>query len=217
MFSLCSLVPAVVRSWYNGLPKQASFIVNKFVSENVSRTILTNELNKVKEEYQKIKKGNEMKVSIVRVARQIVAEYVVDETKMVLTITMPENFPLGVPEIDLEKVFSSVLLSILISSLKACVPTPRAKKWLLQLTAYLFYQNGSIINGIQMWKKNVDKDVEGAEACCICMYTIHSNTHQLPRVICKQCKNKFHAACLVSIFDYLIKCPITVQMVRVVE
>ncbi|VDP57781.1 unnamed protein product [Heligmosomoides polygyrus] len=48
-----------------------------------------------------------------------------------------------------------------------------------------------------MWRKNVDRDVEGAEACTICMMTIHSTNHQLPKVKCRQCKNKFHSNCLV--------------------
>lgn len=46
----------------------------------------------------------------------------------------------------------------------------------------LLIQNGSTVEGIIMWRKNVDRDVEGAEACTICMMTIHSTNHQLPKV-----------------------------------
>ncbi|KAK6018776.1 hypothetical protein OSTOST_15613 [Ostertagia ostertagi] len=96
---------------------------------------------------------------------------------------MPADWPLSVPTIQIDK---------------AIVPSEKVKKWLLQLTAYLFHQNGSTVEGVMMWRKNVDRDVEGAEACTICMMTIHATNHQLPKVKCRQCKNKFHSNCLVN-------------------
>ena len=50
-----------------------------------------------------------------------------------------------------------------------------------------------------LWKRNVDKRFEGVDDCMICYSVIHGSNYQLPRLLCKVCKKKFHSACLVSI------------------
>ncbi|EYC36493.1 hypothetical protein Y032_0891g2893 [Ancylostoma ceylanicum] len=114
---------------------------------------------------------NRVMVRVVPISGEVVAEYKVEETTMRLSIVMPVDWPLSVPLIQIDK---------------AIVPSEKVKKWLLQLTAYLFHQNGSTMEGILMWRKNVDRDVEGAEACTICMMTIHSTNHQLPKNVTLQ-------------------------------
>ena len=37
------------------------------------------------------------------------------------------------------------------------------RKWMLQLTTFLSYQNGTILGGLNLWKRNVDKRFEGVE------------------------------------------------------
>ncbi|EJW74990.1 hypothetical protein WUBG_14099, partial [Wuchereria bancrofti] len=61
--------------------------------------------------------------------------------------------------------------------------------------------NGSIVDAVLMWAGNIEKHMEGAEDCTICMMTVHSRTYQLPRVRCKQCKKRFHSDCLYKWFD----------------
>ncbi len=62
----------------------------------------------------------------------------------------------------------------------------------------LITQNGSILDGLLLWKQNVDKKFEGLEECMICFAVIHGTNCQLPKLQCRTCKKKFHAACLVS-------------------
>lgn len=180
-------LPAVVRNWYAGLPNTGMQIVNRYVRQYVSKLLVDAELNKVKMANQRQLKGDKLlKIRVIPVSGEVVAEYTVEETTMRLSIVMPGDWPLSVPTIQIDK---------------AIVPSEKVKKWLLQLTAYLFHQNGSTVEGIIMWRKNVDRDVEGAEACTICMMTIHSTNHQLPKVKCRQCKNKFHSNCLYKWFE----------------
>ncbi|KHJ85117.1 hypothetical protein OESDEN_15162, partial [Oesophagostomum dentatum] len=175
-------LPAVVRNWYAGLPNSGTQIVSKYVRYYVSKLLVEAELNKVKAANKShLKADKSLKIRVVPVSGEVIAEYTVEETTMRLSIVMPQDWPLSVPSIQIDK---------------AIVPSEKVKKWLLQLTAYLFHQNGSTVEGIIMWRKNVDRDVEGAEACTICMMTIHSTNHQLPKVKCRQCKNKFHSNCL---------------------
>ncbi|CAI5438132.1 unnamed protein product [Caenorhabditis angaria] len=186
LFRTISFIPAAVRLWFKSLPQSATETVKKTITNNASRLLVEKELERVK--LSKYANGGDvdMKIRVIPVTGEIVAEYLVEETKMKLTIGLPPDFPLSVPTLHLDK---------------AIVQSDRARKWLVQLNAYLFHQNGAIVEGIELWRNNVDKGVQGAEACCICMMTIHSNSHQLPKVKCKQCKNKFHSNCLYKWFE----------------
>ena len=41
------------------------------------------------------------------------------------------------------------------------------------------HQNGSVLDGLKVWKKNVDKRFEGVEECYICFYVLHGTNHQV--------------------------------------
>lgn len=58
-------------------------------------------------------------------------------------------------------------------------------------------QDGSILDGVLLWKQNLDKHFEGVECCPICYSLFHVSDHSLPRLACKTCHNKFHSACMV--------------------
>ncbi|VDM26470.1 unnamed protein product [Toxocara canis] len=126
-----------------------------------------------------------LEVRVLGAVREIVAEYDLEDAKMTLLIELPADYPLSVPIIENEN---------------AIVNRDVKRKWLLQLTLFLAHQNGSVMDGILMWAKNIARHLEGAEDCTICMMTVHSKTLQLPRIRCKQCKNRFHADCLVRLF-----------------
>ena len=66
------------------------------------------------------------------------------------------------------------------------------------IRGFIFQQNGSIMEGLRLWKRNIDKRIEGVEECFICYAVIHATSYNLPRVPCRTCKKKFHSACLVS-------------------
>ncbi|KAF1769122.1 hypothetical protein GCK72_000936 [Caenorhabditis remanei] len=182
LFKSITLLPAAVRYFHKGMPKSYVSVFYEVVTKYASRLLVENELAKVSD----AKFEGEMKVRTVPVTGQIIAEYIVEETKMKLTIELTPDYPLSVPNMTIDK---------------AIVKNDKAKKWLMQLNAYLFHQNGAILEGIEMWKRNVDKGVEGVEDCTICMMTVHQQTHQLPKVRCKQCKNKFHSNCLYKWFE----------------
>lgn len=182
LFKSISMLPAAVRYFHKGMPKSYVSVFQEVVTKYASRLLVENELAKVCD----AKFEGEMTVRTVPVTGEIIAEYVVDQTKMRLTIELTADYPLSMPNMTIDK---------------AIVKSDQVKKWLVQLNAYLFHQNGAILEGIEMWKKNVDKGVEGVEDCTICMMTVHQQTHQLPKIRCKQCKNKFHAHCLYKWFE----------------
>jgi len=71
--------------------------------------------------------------------------------------------------------------------------------WIVgNLVTVSILQNGSIWDGLEHWKSNLDKRFEGVEECNICFSVVQSSNLEIPRQSCSKCKKKFHSACLVS-------------------
>merc|ERR1712154_494916 len=104
--------------------------------------------------------------------REVVAVYTLgddgSEGSMELVIQLPANFPLGAVQVE--------------SGKRVGVTTSQWRTWMLQLTTFLQHQNGSIVDGLTVWKKNVDKRFQGVEECYICFYVLHGTNHQLPKL-----------------------------------
>jgi hypothetical protein len=82
-------------------------------------------------------------------------------------------------------------------------------KWALMLQSQLHNKNNSIINGVMMWKENIDKKLSGIEECVIC-YDIVDGKGHVPKKSCKTCKKKFHSNCIMKWFSKSNKseCPL---------
>ncbi|VDN07438.1 unnamed protein product [Thelazia callipaeda] len=181
-YNTCKLLPAVVRQWYMKLPRFVATLVSSFVTKSITPRIWKAECDR----FASHKMPKKLKVRLLRAARQIVAQYNLEESKMTLTIEYPADYPLSIPVIEDEK---------------NVVCLEKRRKWLLQLTMFLSQQNGTIVDGVLLWAGNIEKHIEGAEDCIICLMTVHTRTYQLPRVRCKQCKKLFHSDCLYKWFD----------------
>lgn len=128
--------------------------------------------------------------------REIVSTYKMKELSMELTIELPLNYPLGVVKVACGK--------------RIGVSENEWRNWMLQLTNYLTHQNGSMYQGLQIWKNNVDKKFAGVEECTVCYSVIHGTNFQLPKMKCRTCKKKFHSVCLYKWFESSNKstCPL---------
>ncbi|MBK8156747.1 MAG: hypothetical protein IPK55_12485 [Streptococcus sp.] len=47
----------------------------------------------------------------------------------------------------------------------------------------------------------MDKEIEGISDCLICYCVVHYSDKSLPKLGCKNCKNKFHSACITKWFN----------------
>eukprot|EP00094_Tigriopus_californicus_P008309 TCALIF_08005-PA protein Name:"Similar to LTN1 E3 ubiquitin-protein ligase listerin (Gallus gallus)" AED:0.48 eAED:0.48 QI:0/0/0.33/0.66/1/1/3/130/176 len=134
--------------------------------------------------------------------REVVAVYTVDDGSIELVVILPTNFPLGPVKVESGKWVG--------------VGSSQWRTWMLQLTNFLQVswqspdndnsnvrenQDGSILDSLNVWKKNVDKRFEGVEECYICFYVLHGTNHKLPKLACRACKKKFHSACLYKWFS----------------
>ena len=81
-------------------------------------------------------------------------------------------------------------------------------------TAELCLRNGSVLDGLLLWKQNIDKRFQGVEECNICFYVLHGTNYQLPKLACRNCKKRFHPACLYKWFSTSSKstCPMCRQL-----
>ncbi|XP_062478134.1 E3 ubiquitin-protein ligase listerin [Pezoporus occidentalis] len=186
-------LPAMVRLWWNSCEKRVFNVVDKFTSKYVSSVLSAQEIASVQTSTQLF---NGMTVKARSAAREVIATYSVDDIFIELIIQLPSNYPLGSITVE--------------SGKRVGVAVQQWRNWMLQLSTYLTHQNGSIMEGLSLWKNNVDKRFEGVEDCMICFSVIHGSNYSLPKKACRTCKKKFHSACLYKWFTSSNKstCPL---------
>ena len=64
---------------------------------------------------------------------------------------VPANFPLRYVKVDGRKTLGA--------------PETRWKRWALQIHVILNNEDGNLLDALQLWKDNVDKEFEGLEPC----------------------------------------------------
>lgn len=113
-----------------------------------------------------------------------------------MTITVPACYPLRPAEADCAK--------------RVGITEAQKRKWLLSMAVLLRSSNGAVTAALEVWRSNVEREFEGVEPCPICYMCVHAVNHKLPRLNCRQCRNKFHDACLANWFNTSNKsnCPV---------
>uniref|UniRef100_A0AAQ5XRZ8 E3 ubiquitin-protein ligase listerin n=1 Tax=Amphiprion ocellaris TaxID=80972 RepID=A0AAQ5XRZ8_AMPOC len=192
-YSTVQDLPAMVRLWWNSQEKRVSAAVEKFTIKYVSPVLSAQEISSVHTSTQMF---DSMTVKARSAAREVIATYSVDDIFIELVIQLPQNYPLGSITVE--------------SGRRVGVAVQQWRNWMLQLSTYLTHQNGSIMEGLALWKNNVDKRFEGIEDCMICFSVIHGSNYSLPKKACRTCKKKFHSACLYKWFTSSNKstCPL---------
>lgn len=189
-FSVALHMPVTVRKWYNNNSnKKLCNLVNEYTVKHISQVICSLEMETVQEKCQERANEDKLNNLVIKArpsAKEVYAIYTRDEFKMELTIKLPINYPLGPVQIDGGK--------------RVGVTDLKWRSWLLQLTTFLSHQNGPILDGIDLWRRNIDKRFEGIEKCMICFSILHSN-YQLPKKRCLTCSKMFHNLCLYKWFE----------------
>lgn len=189
-FSVALHMPVTVRKWYNNNSKRRLCnLVNEYTTKHISRIICSLEMETVQEQCQERATEHKENNLVIRArpsANEVYAVYTRDEFKLELTIKLPPNYPLSPVLIDGGK--------------RVGVTDVKWRSWLLQLTTFLSHQNGPILDGIDLWRRNIDKKFEGVEKCMICFSILNSN-YQLPKKKCATCSHAFHNLCLYKWFE----------------
>ncbi|XP_052810138.1 E3 ubiquitin-protein ligase listerin-like [Mya arenaria] len=186
---LLTTIPAMARTWWKSQDRKSSAYVDMFTSKHVSPLLCTREISSV--QTTDVQLVN-MSIKARPTTREVIAVYSFEEVSVDMVISLPQNYPLGNISVTSEK--------------RVGVSGPQWEKWLLQLNIFLQHQNGNIIDGLKLWKNNIDKRFEGVDECMICFYVLHGTNFQLPRITCRTCKKKFHSACLYKWFNTSHNC-----------
>ncbi|XP_015789304.1 E3 ubiquitin-protein ligase listerin [Tetranychus urticae] len=184
-FHILRKMPACVRMWLSKLDKKTSETVNRFTTSTMSDLICAEEFHAIQN--ANADKFKNIKVKARHSAKEVVAIYEIEDMSIELTIKFADNHPLTPVTIDGGK--------------RVGVSVPEWRNWLLQVTSFLTHQNGTVLDGLILWNRNMCKRFEGLEECVICYFILHGSNCQLPKLTCRSCKKKFHSACLYKWFE----------------
>ncbi|KAF2011902.1 hypothetical protein BU24DRAFT_495013 [Aaosphaeria arxii CBS 175.79] len=118
-------------------------------------------------------------------AREIIASYLVDEQTMSIRISLPAAFPLANVQIE--------------GINRVAIKEQKWQSYLRISLGAITIFNGSLIDALTTFKRNVDGVLEGQVECAIC-YSIVGSDKKLPDKKCLVCKNIFHGSCLFKWF-----------------
>ncbi|XP_046596991.1 E3 ubiquitin-protein ligase listerin isoform X1 [Neodiprion lecontei] len=183
-------LPVLVRQWWGAADSRVSAAVERITILYVSPMLCQEELS-----CNKLTGIENMQVKVHPTAREVIALYQVEDAKLELSIILPINHPLGPVTVDLGQHAGGA------ANWRNCH---------MQLSIFLTHQNGSIWDGLTLWKNNLDKRFAGVEECYICFSIVHATTNQIPKLSCHTCRKKFHTPCLYKWFSTSQKstCPI---------
>ncbi|KAJ7584094.1 hypothetical protein C8J56DRAFT_1005201 [Mycena floridula] len=193
-------VPSLIHSWLQECKdRQVSTAITAFTSSHFSPVIIRRELAHVKspEALKDLENENlKIKVSSSGSVNEVVASYLVDEHQLEIKLRIPGDWPLH--RIDVKDVQ------------RVGVDENRWRAWIFGVQQTIWAQNGRIIEGLELFKKNVTLHFEGQVECAICYSIISVMDGSLPKKPCKTCKNRFHAGCLFKWFNtsHSSSCPL---------
>ncbi|XP_034232705.1 E3 ubiquitin-protein ligase listerin [Thrips palmi] len=194
LYGALSCLPALARQWWTNTEPKLATIIDRVVSQHISPSICAAEMSAVAKMQDKAVEN--MAVRVHSNVREVVATYTVDDLTMELVVRLPTNHPLTPMIVEIGK--------------RNAAAAVRWRQWLMQLTMFLTHQNGTLWDGLALWRNNVVRKYEGVEECYICFCVLSGSNFQLPKLSCRTCRKKFHSTCLYKWFQTSNKstCPI---------
>lgn len=167
--------------------RQEKIDIEKFSVKYICPILITENLNGVEEglgESSSLSDEN-LTFKINRVTNEVKSQYLIDEQRMEMSIRIPASYPL-----------SNIIVE---GPQRIGVKEAQWKAWLLSSQRVVSSQNGTIVEAVELFNKNVQLHFSGFEECAICYSILHSD-HSLPTKSCTTCNNRFHSGCLYKWF-----------------
>ena len=188
-FLSLTFLPGVFKAWFMACrSKQTTKALNAWTARYFSPMLIDAALDSVaawSDEQADAGNGGdddrEMTVSVRKKARQVVASYEMDETTMSITLQVPENYPI-------DKVACLGTNRMLVSEEKWTI-------WMRITEGVIAFSNGSLVDGLTAFRRNVSSTLKGQTECAIC-YCFISEDKKIPETRCSTCKHLFHKLCL---------------------
>lgn len=119
-------------------------------------------------------------------AREVVANYTFSDVTLEICLSLPAAFPLRPVTVEARS--------------RKGMSEARWRKTILGMTTLLRNKDGSLVEAVELWRRNLDRTFEGMDECPICYSVLHLSSAALPKMRCKTCKNMFHSECLLKWF-----------------
>ena len=176
-----------VQAWFKEIrDRQLKQRIEKFSMKFVSPLLISKILKEVMESKHQLQiKDENLTIKVNTATNEIKSVYVIDEQIMEMVIKVPTTYPLENVTVE--------------GPLRLGVKENQWKGWLLASQRVISLTNGSIMESIELFNRNVNLHFSGFEDCSICYSILHQDL-SLPSKTCPTCSNKFHAACLYKWF-----------------
>ncbi|KAI8938604.1 hypothetical protein NX059_004477 [Plenodomus lindquistii] len=182
-------VPSLTKSWFNSCKSRATVVtLEPWTEKYISPPVITAALDSVSswsESQTTAEPDSPFTIRVAPRAREITASYLVDDQTMSMRISLPPAFPLASAHVE--------------SLNRVAVNETKWQSWLRTSLGAITIFNGSLIDALTTFKRNVDGAMKGQSECAIC-YSIVGSDRKLPDKRCQTCKNLFHGSCLFKWF-----------------
>jgi len=192
LFRTIVTFPALVRKWWSSdCERRLSTGIFKFVEEQASGRIVQREIDLL------LAKGkgpdcpwgggeDEIAVRGSAVTREVTAHYFKDDCTLEVLLRLPLAYPLRNVEVECTRSLG--------------ISADKWNRWQLQIVTLLSMRDGSVVDAVALWVRNLQKEFEGMDPCPICMSIIEARNLSLPERECRTCHNKFHNSCILKWF-----------------
>lgn len=190
-------LPSSVRAWWTSSSDRAlTSTVESLTERHFSGRIIKSVIEILnRSETQKSLAAEDVSVRMLDGGREVITSYELDDQTMEMAVKLPGNYPLR---------------NVAVEGLKRVgVKDAQWRAWMLGSQAVLTAQNGSILDAIRLFQRNVKLHFQHVQECAIC-FAILSPENQTPSKKCATCKNLFHGSCLFKWFksSSQSKCPL---------
>lgn len=177
---------SITRLWFADIKKrQVALAVRETTKKSFSPQLIEDEMERVEELLNKTSMDDSMSVRFNKQTHEVRATYLVDEQKMEISIVIPDDYPLTAVTVE--------------GAVRVGVRENKWRAWLLASQAIVANKNGTIVDALELFKKNISLHFSGVTECAICYSILHQDK-SLPSKTCGTCKNKFHSDCLYKWF-----------------
>ncbi|WEW54912.1 hypothetical protein PRK78_000339 [Emydomyces testavorans] len=191
VYYLClRYLPKLTKDWWLNSKNRVKGPVEAWTQKYISPLVMEDALRNVGEWFTSQDWTNEEQALQVKVsykAAEIVASIEIDEDSpsTSITISLPPTYPLQ--------------QAVVTGGCRVAVDEKKWKSWLMAIQGVIMFSNGSLIDGLRAFRKNVQGALKGQGECAIC-YSVISTNMQTPNKKCATCKNTFHSDCLFRWF-----------------
>ncbi|KAL4895806.1 hypothetical protein BDV59DRAFT_173180 [Aspergillus ambiguus] len=190
LYFLClKHVANMTKSWWIDSKKRIKGPVETWTEKYMSPLIISDSLQGVMEWIATQDPNEERALTVKTSAKtaEIIASIPVDEESppVAISISLPPAYPLQP--------------AVVVGRSRVLVDEKKWKSWLLTIQGVIMFANGSLVDGLLAFRKNVQGALKGQSECAIC-YSVISTDMQTPNKRCATCKNTFHSVCLFRWF-----------------